>query len=201
MAGGYRLDPDALRKVEKGINDAMEELKEFGFDISANLGHGFSDMELKGLEVGDAELTDAFAGFCDRWGWGVHGLMQDANDIAMALNLNAGMYHEQEQYVSGTLKTVVSSAMGDPGLSQEEIEGRSWKETLGDNAYTQARDADYSTDSLLRGASDALGSWGQTVEDVKSSPLGAGPGYTDRVDWQWDGEPEAGGSGSDGGKG
>ena len=102
--GGYQLDPEALERITRGINQAMDELKDFGFDIEANLGRGFGDLDLAGLEVGDAGLHQVFGDFCERWGWGVRSLMQDANGFAERLNLSAGLYHEQEQYASNTLK-------------------------------------------------------------------------------------------------
>lgn len=134
MSGdGYRVDPEALERITKGINQAMSELKELGFDIEANLGRGFDDLELADLEVGDSGLRETFADFCDRWGWGVRALMQDANEFAGRLNLSAGLYHEQEEYASNTLKTVWTAAAGNPYLSKEEVEERSWSDTLKDN--------------------------------------------------------------------
>jgi hypothetical protein len=210
MADGYQLDPEDLKKVEQGINAAMKELKEFGFDISANLGHGYADMELMGLEVGHEGLRSSFEQFCDRWGWGVHALMRDANDIAYRLNLSAGLYHEQERYASDTLKTVVSDVQGDLSLSEDDITGRSWSETLNDDSLSHVANADYSQESVLRGASHGWAAWAQTGEDIKSSPLPpiAAVGGGEHVDWQWDGPPEpedgqAGDRGTDdhGGKG
>ncbi len=112
--GGYQVDPEAMARITRGINQAMDELKELGFDTEANLGRGFDDLELAGLEVGDASLRQTFADFCDRWGWGVHSLMRDANEFAARLGLSAGLYHEQEQYVSNTLKTVCTAGAGNP---------------------------------------------------------------------------------------
>jgi hypothetical protein len=210
MADGYELDPEDLRKVEQGINAAMKELKEFGFDITANLGHGYSDMELKGLEVGHEGLRSTFADFCDRWGWGVHALMRDANDIAHRLNLSAGLYHEQERYASDTLKTVVSDVQGDLSLTEDEVTARSWSETLKDNPLSHVANADYSQESVMRGAGEGLGAWEQTGQDIKSSPLPplAAAGGGENVDWQWDGAPgpdagrgDEGGDDQHGGKG
>lgn len=72
MSGGdgYRVDPEALERITRGINLAIDELKELGFDIEAAQGRGFDDLELAGLEVGDANLRQVFADFCERWSWG-----------------------------------------------------------------------------------------------------------------------------------
>ncbi|MFC8091305.1 hypothetical protein [Streptomyces sp. NPDC057301] len=144
MSGGdgYRVDPEALERITRGINLAIDELKELGFDIEAAQGRGFDDLELAGLEVGDANLRQVFADFCERWSWGVRSLMQDANGFAQRLNLSAGLYHEQEQYVSNTVKTVWTAAAGNPYLSEEEVEQRSWSQTLKDNSVSHFMNAD-----------------------------------------------------------
>lgn len=90
MSDGYQVDPEAMERITRGINQAMAELKEFGFDIEANLGRGFDDLSMTGLEVGDDGLQQVFGDFCDRWGWGVRSLMRDANEFAGRLGLSAG---------------------------------------------------------------------------------------------------------------
>ncbi|MEW2398519.1 hypothetical protein [Streptomyces sp. NPDC046862] len=189
-AGGYRVDAEALERITRGINLAMDELKELGFDIEANLGRGFDELELAGLEVGDASLHQVFEGFCERWGWGVRSLMQDANEFAGRLNLSAGLYHEQEQYVSNTMKTVWTAAAGNPYLSPEEVEQRSWSDTLKDNAYSQAADADYSAESLVEGEEGARQAWAQAGDDLASSTVTPDAMLDPRTDWQWGGPPQ-----------
>ncbi|MFE7858972.1 hypothetical protein [Streptomyces sp. NPDC057403] len=65
--GGYQVDPEALQRITKGIDQAMDELRTQGFDVEANLGRGFDDLALDGLEVGDGSLRQVFADFCERW--------------------------------------------------------------------------------------------------------------------------------------
>ena len=48
MSDGYQVDPEAMERITRGINQAMAELKEFGFDIEANLGRGFGDLSMTG---------------------------------------------------------------------------------------------------------------------------------------------------------
>lgn len=168
---GYQLDPQDLRRLEKGIRGAVDALKEHGFDVEASLGGGFSDMELSVLDVGNPALAEEFRQFCTEWGWAVRKLMQDVTDTAQALSLNAGAYAEQEQYVEDTLKSLVTAAQGNPYLSDDQVAGRSWKQTLGDNTYSHIRGADYSPASMRRGGAEALGAWEQAGVDAGASAL------------------------------
>ncbi|MGW6733468.1 hypothetical protein [Streptomyces sp. NPDC055013] len=192
MSGGdgYRVDPEALERITRGINLAIGELKELGFDIEAAQGRGFDDLELAGLEVGDANLRQVFADFCERWGWGVRSMMQDANGFAQRLNLSAGLYHEQEQYVANTLKTVWTAAAGNPYLSEEEVEQRSWSQTLQDNSVSHFMNADYSAESLQAGDQAAREAWAQAQEDLETSTVTPDAPFDPRTAWQPDG-PEA----------
>ncbi|MEV6949369.1 hypothetical protein AB0N07_47200 [Streptomyces sp. NPDC051172] len=185
--GGYQVDPEALERITRGINAAMDELKTQGFDIEANLGRGFGDLELEGLEVGDAGLHGVFGDFCERWGWGVRSLMQDANGFAQRLNLSAGLYHEQEQYVSKALKGVATAVAGSPYMSSEEAGKRSWSDTLKDNPSTEP---DYSAKSFSEGWEETKQAWAQTEEDVETSTVTPDALFDPRTDWQWGGPPE-----------
>ena len=99
-AEGYELEPEALKQVTKGIQDSNAELKELGFDTSAQLGQGFDKLALSGVEAGHDEVSSTFDSFCERWGWGVRILIHKANEFSRSLDITAGLYHEQEQYVS-----------------------------------------------------------------------------------------------------
>ncbi|MET8469898.1 hypothetical protein ABZY90_27750 [Streptomyces sp. NPDC006422] len=191
---GYSVDPETLQRITKGIDAVMSELKELGFDLEANLGRGFDELELTGLESGHAGLTETFAEFCDRWGWGVHSLMGDANELAHGLGLSAGLYHEQEQYVSTTLKGAYGAVAGNPYLSEEEVARQSWSDTL-TSPVTQSLNPDYSAESFVEAQQQIDATWARTAENAESSPLlGAADALAGRdtnVDWQWDGTPES----------
>ncbi|MFI0539775.1 hypothetical protein ACH3VS_12950 [Streptomyces sp. WSLK1-3] len=191
MSDGYQVDPEAMARITRGINQAMDELKNFGFDIEANLGRGFGDLSMTGLEAGDDALQQVFADFCDRWGWGVRSLMQDANEFAGRLGLSAGLYHEQEQYVSDTLKTVWTAGTGNPYLSPDEVKERSWSQTLKDNPLSQAAHADYSAESFTAGRDEVKAAWSQAAEDVSTSTVTPDAFLDPRTDWQWSGPPAA----------
>lgn len=197
MSGsGYRVDPDALERITKGINLAIDELKELGFDIEASQGQGFDELELAGLEVGDAGLCRVFADFCERWGWGVRSLLRDANQFAERLNLSAGLYHEQEQYASNTLKTVWASTMGTPSMTTtpEQIAQRSWSDTLKDNPVSQVMNPDYSAESVQAADEASQQAWAQVVKDVETSTVIPQP-LLPRTDQQGGGPPQASASG------
>ncbi|MFK4105007.1 hypothetical protein ACI2L1_34020, partial [Streptomyces sp. NPDC019531] len=181
---GYEVDPEAMERITRGIDQAMGELKEFGFDIEANLGRGFGDLSLTGLEAGDDGLQQVFGDFCDRWGWGVRSLMGDANEFAGRLGLSAGLYHEQEQYVSGTLKSVWTAGTGDPYLSPEQVKERSWSETLGDNPVSQVADADYSAESFTSGQDEVAAAWSQAAQDVSTSTVTPDALFDRDTEWQ-----------------
>ncbi len=62
--------------------------------------------------------------------------MQDANEFSRKLDITAGMYHEEEQYVSDVLKMGVNASIGDPTLSGEELHKKSWSQIGADNPLT-----------------------------------------------------------------
>lgn len=197
---GYKFDPEAAKQVENGLKAAQAELEETGyFSITAQQGHGFQFMMMSGMEMGSGELADVFGQFCGRWGLAVHGKMQGLNDIARRLNLSAGLYHEQEQYVNDTFKEVaVTAGSYNPaeGMANgEKAADMSWSE-VGEQAKPEF-EFDTSAPDL-----GAMGDqWGQVGEDFGSSPWQdvAGPKRWDDSEWQWDGPPEEQGK-TDGGK-
>ncbi|MFH8404725.1 hypothetical protein ACH4FX_08100 [Streptomyces sp. NPDC018019] len=168
---GYKLDQGALQQVSKGINDTISELKELGFDSQAQLGHGFEKIQLTGMEAGHAELASTFESFCERWTWGVRALVHEANSFARRLDLSAGLYHEQEQYVSGQFKVAANAALGDPTLTAEQLKDKTWGQVLADNPITQIRDADYDPTSAASKEARArtLQTLAQTKEDWSTS--------------------------------
>lgn len=172
MADSYAVDPQALKLAADGINGAIAELKTLGIDESAEVGRGFSNIELSGMQIGHAGLHDSFAAFAERWAWGVRTVVQDGNEIALRLGLSAGLYHDQEQYVSGTFKDVVNAAMGNPDLTQEQVEAQSWGQTLSDNPYTQVRDADYSAESAAKAGEHMKETWQAEGRDMMDGPMG-----------------------------
>ncbi|WP_052681977.1 hypothetical protein [Saccharothrix sp. ST-888] len=169
MAEWYRVDPEALKQTAAGINDAIGELKSIGMVEGAEVGRGFTHLELTGVQAGSQDVKAVFDEFCERWSWGVRALVQTGTDIAEKLHLSAGLYNDQEQYVSGVAKDVANAALGNPDLTREQVEGRSWGRTLADNPFTQVRDADYSAKSYQDAAVHTAATWKSEEADLLSN--------------------------------
>lgn len=169
---GYKLDPEAFEQITKGVKAATAELKELGFDIEAQTGRGFDELALDSVECGDDSVASALESFCDRWGWGVRTMMQDANEFSRRLGLSAGIYFEEEQYLSSTLKQTVNAAMGDPSMSAEEVKGKTWDQIGSDNPITQFRDADWDPTSAasMKSGMEVSETAQQLGHDVTSIP-------------------------------
>ncbi|GAB7030831.1 hypothetical protein AB0G35_16730 [Streptomyces sp. NPDC021749] len=169
---GYQLEPEAFEQLTKGIRAATSELKELGFDMEAQLGRGFDRLSLDSMECGDDGLAAALDSFCDRWGWGVRTLMQDANTFSKKLGLAAGNYYEQEQYVSDVMKQTVNASMGDPSLTAEQLHKRSWGTVLGNNPISQVANADFDPNSKesLESRQQMVEVATQAGQDVTSIP-------------------------------
>ncbi|WP_435604312.1 hypothetical protein [Streptomyces sp. bgisy130] len=163
---GYQLEPEAFERLTKGIKAATAELKELGFDVEAQLGRGFDRLSLDSMECGDDGLAAVLDSFCDRWGWGVRTLMQDANEFSKKLGITAGMYYEQEQYVSDALKQTVNASMGDPSKTAEQLHNTSWDKIRDDNPFSQVANADF--DPTSKASMEAQGQMLQTADQVAS---------------------------------
>ncbi|OEV09291.1 hypothetical protein [Streptomyces nanshensis] len=171
MSGGYTFDPKDVKKVERGLKDAIAELEEIGlFSITSQQGNGFSRLAMSGLATGDAQLASALEEFCDRWGFAVKEKIHDANQMAVGLRLNAGLYHEQEQYVIDSLKELAAAGSNDPlaGMrASDGAAGKSWEQIQKDN--TKGAGTDYSLPDF-----EEMGDqWKQVGQDAStSSPTG-----------------------------
>ncbi|MFD7921630.1 hypothetical protein ACFV3R_20685 [Streptomyces sp. NPDC059740] len=176
--GRYQVDPEILERVTKGINATLSELKELGIDSQAEAGRGFSSLSMTGMQVGHAGLASDFSTFCDRWEWGVRALVSEANTLAYKLKLNAGAYHEEEQYVSSALKNVASNALGgDPSLSAEDVRKKSWSEIGSENVLSDVRHADFdiTSQASLDKGEQMKEAWQNTYDGLSSSPFAEAP--------------------------
>lgn len=165
----------ALAQIAQGITDSLAELKELGSIGTASLGGGFSELKLSGMQTGDAGLTSDLDAFCERWGWGVRSLVQQANVFAAHVGLSAGMVYEQDHYIQGGFKVLANAAGGgNPYASEQDVIDKDWGEVLSDNPYTNLRDPDYSLESLTESKKNSDGAWKQTWEDIAPSQEAAG---------------------------
>ena len=196
---GYNVTLQALTLAAKGINDTIAELKTLGMDEEAEIGRGFSGLALRGMQVGHQGLEQAFGQFCERWSWGVRTLVQDANQIALNLGLSAGVYYDAEQYGIGVAKDVTSDMMGNPHLSDQQVEGRSWDQMFGDLR------PDYSAQSFEQAGQDAKQTWQAEGRDLVEGPMGVnkkiadatgrGQAFTQAEDEAFGPVPQQGGDG------
>ncbi|GHC65569.1 hypothetical protein [Streptomyces cinnamoneus] len=168
---GIEASKAALRDVAKSINAAIGEMKTVSGPGAAAVGRGFDELALSGLVAGHEGLAASLKTFCNRWDWGVRALVQDASEFAHRVGLAAGYYQEVDQYLKDTFKVTVNAAMGNPHLTEDQVEAMSVKDVLADNPVTAIRDADYSDESFATAGKNAKESWSRTVDDLKSSTV------------------------------
>lgn len=165
MSDELGVDPQVLVQAAQGITAITGSLAGLGIGETASVGRGFSLLALSPMEAGKQEVQSGLEEFAERWSWGVRNLAQSANEIARVLDMNAGRYHEMEQKVSDTFKTMWTHAVGNPHLSGEEIADRSWEDTLADNAVNHVLNPDYSAESFAE-ASQAIQANNDVIEAV-----------------------------------
>ncbi|MEU2179270.1 hypothetical protein [Streptomyces thermolilacinus] len=158
------LPPGTARLLTEGIDKAHRELKDLASIGDATAGGGFSDLTLSALELGHRGLAAEFRTFCDRWGWGVRDLMQRGNTFAHAVGLAAGALHEQDQYVKNTFKVVVNGANGNPHLTEEEVQARSWDSII---SQRPTDGADWSEESFSAAHAESAQVWNDVGYDLQ----------------------------------
>ncbi|MGW4722973.1 hypothetical protein [Streptomyces sp. NPDC004291] len=160
--GDLKFSPEAVKLLTEGIRSATAELRDIGTGTGAVLGKGLSDLSLTGMEAGHHGLSTDFEDYCERWEWGVRALLQDANTLAAALGLAAGLVWEEDQYVQGTFKIAVNSAVGNPHASEEDIVKQNW----GDVLTPDYLNPDWSPESFERAGDDIAQTWKDTGRAV-----------------------------------
>jgi hypothetical protein len=167
MSGEYTASATHLQQVATGINNTVGELKTLGIAEEAEEGRGFSNMELTGMQVGHQGAMQAFDTFCERWSWGVRGLVSDGNQLAVRLNLSAGGYYQADQYVAGVFKDLLNAFVGNPHASEQQVENSSVESML-----TNTITPDYSAASFERTGQNAATTWQGVGRDVMEGPMG-----------------------------
>ncbi|MEN8650051.1 hypothetical protein ABCR94_05250 [Streptomyces sp. 21So2-11] len=158
----------ALALISEGITKSLAELKEIGMVGEASTGRGFSDLALTGMELGHDGLTAEFKTFCERWEWGVRAIVNQGNVFALKVGLAAGIYHEHEQYISGTFKIAANTINGNPHLSEDEVAGKSWDEIRGQSRWDGA---DFSVEAMVKADAEVQQSRQDTKYDVQDAGL------------------------------
>lgn len=165
-----KVDPIALQNTAQGITGMIGVLTDLGIKETAASGRGFSLLTMSPLEAGGQLVQESFENFCSRWSWGVRALVQAGNEIAQALQLAAGRYHMMDTKTSDMFKTMWTHTVGNPHLTRDEIEQRSWEETLADNPVNHVLNADYSLESFEQAAATMQQNW-QVVQEVGPQAL------------------------------
>lgn len=165
MTGGYGVDPEALRSAERGIDGIIGELNDLGIEGVGDNGRGFSVLKLSHDQAGHPEVQGEFETFCETWMWGVRDLVQDGNEIAVRLGLNAGKYYQAEQEASDTLKYAVNSVAGNPNLTEEQVA------SMTPEQLAAQMQPDYSKESFERVLDEEGAGWKQTIDDTKATPM------------------------------
>jgi hypothetical protein len=99
----------------------------------------------------------------------VRSLVQDGNEIAVRVGLNAGKYALMEQYGVDVLKGAFVDVAGDPHATDEQAASSSWSDLV-----AQSQSVDYSPQSFSDAADRAGQSWQDTWDDTvasRSDPL------------------------------
>ncbi|MES4903248.1 MULTISPECIES: hypothetical protein [unclassified Streptomyces] len=157
-----KLDKEALQDITKGLRAAISELKDIGTATDAVMGSGFDELSLTSMEAGHNGLAKDFEDFCERWEWGVRGLIQDANKLAKKVGLAAGMQWEEDRYIEGTYKVVANSVAGNPHLSEEEVTQKEWGELFSGETWRP----DYSKESYEKASEEIKGTWQATGDKI-----------------------------------
>jgi hypothetical protein len=164
MSGGFEISKEAVDLITQGLRGAVGELKGFASAEDAEMGAGFTGLAMTGMEAGDGGLADDFSDFCDRWEWGVRALVQNASDLANRAGLAAGTLWEEDQYLQGTFKVVANAAIGNPDLTDEQVEKESWGQALSPKAY----EPDFSAHSREQAGKDIADTWKQTGDQLEN---------------------------------
>lgn len=160
-AGGpedLKFDKESVQRVTQGLRAAVDELRDVGTGTGAVLGKGFSGLAMTGMEAGHHGLSADFEDFCERWEWGVRALIQNANTLASALGLSAGLVWEEDQYLQGAFKVAVNAGVGNPHASEEDVIKQDW----GDVFTPDYLSPDYSAESFQKAQDEAAQTWKDT---------------------------------------
>jgi hypothetical protein len=163
MADGYAVDRAALAETAQGLNSVIGQLKGLGLSETGDVGRGFSELALSGLQAGNGDVAGAFGKFCDRWSWGVRTLVQDGNQFAKRLGLAAGLYNDVENQLTGAIKDLVVAGVGDPHMTDQQAASASWSQDAALVTGDQTPDGSMTPQQGLQAARQQWEGVGQTA--------------------------------------
>ncbi|MGW7522945.1 hypothetical protein [Streptomyces sp. NPDC054783] len=187
--GGKDIKAAGLNLIAQGITQTLDELKDLGLVGLAGAGRGFSILELSGMELGHEDLTSKFTSFCERWEWGVRGLVAEGNAFAAEVGLSAGTLYETDQYVGGTLRVGANALVGNPHASEADVEKMSWSQWA-DSTADAYMHPDYSEKSFHDAWENSKQGWTDASHDFMTSQvadnLGLKPSGVSDAEWNKD---------------
>lgn len=110
----YEVSPAALAETADGIEAVIDELRALAPPGAADSGRGVAVLGAKPGDVGHAGLSSAFAGFCDRWEWGLRAAVRLGEDLADEVRAAGALYAHTD---GSLLARVVFDVVGDPGAT------------------------------------------------------------------------------------
>lgn len=180
MSGEYLVDPDGLEKIAAGINDTVAELDKLGMAGAGAAGVGFEGVGLNATQLGHGGLAQAMGGFCERWGWQVNQLVDDAHQITRHLGLTAGAYQQLEEYNTGLFKELAADVACDPHDTRPAGE-QTWTELEERSADRLIRPT--TSEDTQRAAEHAGQAWGQVGDDIVETVTLPGRGVEEAIRW------------------
>lgn len=173
MSGELRVDPEALALASRGIDDTIDDLNGMGVLSEGETGRGLGALALTGMQAGHQGLAGALDAFCDRWGWGVRGLVVDANRAAHSLGLSAGIYAHEDDAVKRGLTAAGKSFLADPRATSDEVRRASWDDLRrGLEPGRGGRSFDDALGDSSAAWRDAVGDLAATERERMTDPLG-----------------------------
>ena len=150
--GGVKVlgvDPETLKQAATGINGVIDGISSGMMgSYQGQLGRGFGDLAMTGLEASHPDVQSGFANFTNRWEWGTRALITVASDIGAALDLGAGRYELQEKYFNDAAKDMVNDLAGDPSLQKESYVDANGQRVLGTDDMSWGEMVDYNVNRL-----------------------------------------------------
>lgn len=126
MSDGFAVDRAALAETAKGLTGAIDALKSVGITEDAEVGMGFSNLALSASQAG--AVAQSLSSFCQKWNWGVTGMVQDGYEFGSRLGLSVSLYNDAETQAEGSVKQLVASVAGDPYMSSAQAAKSSWSQ-------------------------------------------------------------------------
>jgi hypothetical protein len=106
MAGGFRVDLEALDQAANGVNGTIDVVSQ----------RQVSDIPFEQSAIGNDQLAASMSDFLSRWQRGVNNLASDGRQIASRLTENANGYRRAEKSAQAGAEGIFEGSGADPGV-------------------------------------------------------------------------------------